>query len=126
LTNTELKKQDSNKVCSLQNINAFSFILKQLRMEHNISQAQLGSEIGVSQGTIYFWENAINEPTATNLVALADFFNVSVDALLGLEDTNKYSKLDCLEILQVYNSLSKNQQKLVLAMIKEILNLNLK
>ena len=125
MTISQLNKQDTVKDFIFSD-NTFSIILKQLRLEHNISQAQLGNEIGVSQGTIYFWENGINEPTATNLIALSNFFNVSVDCLLGLEDANKYNKLDCLEILQSYNSLSKNQQKLILVMIKEILNLNLK
>ena len=107
MTISQLIKQDAIKDFIFSN-NTFSIIFKQLRLEHNILQTQLGNEIGVSKGTIYFWENGINEPTATNLIALSNFFNVSVDCLLGLEDANKYNKLDCLEILQSYNSYQKS------------------
>ena len=60
--------------------------LKMLRIEKKLSQPDLAKLIGVSNGMISFWENGLYEPTATNIINIAKFFNVSTDYLLGLED----------------------------------------
>lgn len=62
-------------------------LIKELRIEKGISQYQLGQEIGVSQKAIDYWEQGINEPKASYIIALADYFNVSTDYLLGRTDT---------------------------------------
>ena len=53
-----------------------------LRQENKLSQPQLAEELGVSKGMISFWENGKYEPTASNIIAVAKFFNVSIDDLL--------------------------------------------
>lgn len=58
-------------------------IIKDLRMERNISQAFLAAQIGVSQKAIDYWERGVNEPKASYIVKLADYFDVSADFLLG-------------------------------------------
>ncbi len=57
--------------------------IKELRKEKNISQQVLANSIGVSQKAIDFWEREVNEPKASYIVKLADFFDVSTDYLLG-------------------------------------------
>ena len=52
-------------------------------MSKNISQSELGQLIGVSGQTILNWENNIFEPKIEHLIKLADYFNVSVDEILG-------------------------------------------
>ena len=61
--------------------------LKALRMRRGMSQQQLASVINVSQQSINKYENHDVEPNIETLCALADYFNVSVDYLLGLIDT---------------------------------------
>ena len=39
------------------------------------------------KSTISFWENGVNEPKASYIVAVAKVFSVSSDYLLGLKDT---------------------------------------
>ena len=63
----------------------FAERLLELRKEKNISQAKLAKEIGVSFSVVCYWETDRSEPTAPNLVKLADFFNISTDYLLGRE-----------------------------------------
>lgn len=58
----------------------------QLRTEKNISQAKLAMHIGATQKAIDFWEKGINEPKASFIVALCEFFGVSADFILGMED----------------------------------------
>lgn len=58
-------------------------IVKELRKERNLSQEGLAKAIGVSQKAIDYWERGINEPKASYIVRLADFFDVSADYILG-------------------------------------------
>ncbi len=60
--------------------------LKTLRLERNIGQVELAKQVGVSKGIISLWENGLREPNMTSLIALATFFEVSIDFLVGLED----------------------------------------
>lgn len=60
-------------------------IIKELRIEKNLSQTQLAKEIGVSQKAIDYWERSVNEPKASYIAKLALFFGVTSDYLLGLE-----------------------------------------
>ena len=60
--------------------------IKELRQEKNLSQSVLAQKIGVSQKAIDYWERGINEPKATYIVRVADFFDVSTDYLLGREN----------------------------------------
>ena len=64
----------------------FADRLLELRKEKEISQATLAKALGVSYGVVCYWETDRSEPTAPNLVKIAEYFNVSVDYLLGLED----------------------------------------
>lgn len=64
----------------------FANRLKELRKEHGLSYAKLGEKIGVSDVAIINWESNKADITSDNLIALAKFFNVSADYLLGLED----------------------------------------
>ena len=61
----------------------FAENLKSLRTEKNLTQSELAKIIGVSQGTIYFWESKTNEPTLSYTVKLANFFGVTLDDLVG-------------------------------------------
>lgn len=58
-------------------------IIKELRIDKGISQSMLANEIGVSQKAIDFWEREVNEPKASYIIKLSDYFNVSSDYLLG-------------------------------------------
>lgn len=63
-------------------MNYFAYNLKVLRKEKGLSQPQLAKKINVSKGMISFWENEICEPTASNIIIVAQFFNISIDELL--------------------------------------------
>ncbi len=61
----------------------FAERLKEYRIEKGVSQTDLAFAIKVSKGIISLWENGLREPTLSNLVALADYFDVSLDELVG-------------------------------------------
>ena len=68
----------------------FGEILMQLRQEKHLSQAELGRIIYVSGGTISNYENGVHYPDVEKLFKLADYFEVSIDYLLG-RSTSKLS-----------------------------------
>lgn len=59
--------------------------LRELRRESGIGQIQLAKELGVGKSVISLWELDRCEPTLSNLIKLAKFFNVSIDELAGLD-----------------------------------------
>lgn len=60
--------------------------IKELRLEKQISQNKLAIAIGVDKRAVIFWEQGVNEPKASYIKKLAEFFDVSADYLLGITD----------------------------------------
>ncbi|MGB9661911.1 MAG: helix-turn-helix domain-containing protein [Moorellaceae bacterium] len=67
-------------------VSRFGSRLKDLRISRKISQATLAIEIGVSQRAISYYESGKDIPTLDILIRLADFFDVSLDYLVGRSD----------------------------------------
>lgn len=63
--------------------------LKELREKRHMSQAFLGIELNMSQNTISRYETGEREAGYAELVAIADYFGVSVDYLLERTDNPK-------------------------------------
>ena len=60
-----------------------NFRLKQLRKERKISQLQLAFDLNMNQNTISRYENLERQADYETLIRFADYFDVSVDYLLG-------------------------------------------
>lgn len=60
--------------------------LKLLRKNLKLTQSQLGENLNLSQRAISSYENGIRFPDELVLNLIADYFNVSVDYLLGRTD----------------------------------------
>lgn len=60
--------------------------IRNLREDHDYRQRQLAEVLHVSQNTYSQYENGVIELTAEKLVLLANFYEVSVDYLLGRTD----------------------------------------
>lgn len=61
----------------------FSIKLKTLREEKRISQRDLAKILGISQGSVGNWEAGTREPDFKTVKKIADFFDVSIDYLIG-------------------------------------------
>ncbi len=57
--------------------------IKDLRKENRISQSELARKFNITQQAISLYEKGAREPDSTTLNNLADFFNVSIDYILG-------------------------------------------
>lgn len=60
--------------------------LLQLKKEKGALQLEIATAIGVSLRTYQRFEYGDREPTASSIVALAKFYGVSTDYLLGVSD----------------------------------------
>lgn len=61
----------------------FNEIVKKIRTERKISQPKIAEEIGVTTRQYQRYEYGENEPPLSVLIALADYFDVSLDYLVG-------------------------------------------
>jgi transcriptional regulator with XRE-family HTH domain len=62
--------------------------IKNLREKRGMSQSMLAEKFTLSQQTISAYERGERDPDTETLTKLADFFNVSIDYLLGKEDAD--------------------------------------
>ena len=96
--------------------------LKKLRELKNISQRELGRQINVAGTMISRYERGDAEPNIETLIRLADFFNVSVDTLIGhdadLVDLRAVSKSQRYAIEKLVNSLTDEQVGEIVGHIK--------
>ena len=74
------------KIVTLFNMIRFKERLRELRIERNIFQKDLGALLNVSKMTISHWESGHSEPCIAQLILLAEYFEVSVDYLIGKTD----------------------------------------
>lgn len=65
--------------------------LKEARKKANLTQAEVGEKMGVSQNTYSYWENGKVRIDNQALIDLANLFNVTTDYLLGRDETSYYA-----------------------------------
>ena len=96
--------------------------LKELRLNKNLTQQQLGKLLSVSGQTILNWENDITYPSVKKLIELASFFDVSIDYLLDFKEKdtnfnkiinilNDYEKEDLIKLIATFVNKALNEKK---------------
>lgn len=63
-----------------------SSILKKERAKRDLSQEEVARAIGVSQPTYNYYESGTKVPSLAVVMSLADYFDVSIDYLVGRKD----------------------------------------
>ena len=105
----------------------FSFRLRELRAEHGLSGEELGKKIGIGKSAISKLENGETTPRASTLIALSNYFNVSIDYLLGMTDIKqsmKDIKKDDFQIAfsNLQGELSEDDKELLKQMAERLIN----
>jgi len=95
-------------------IGLFCSRLRELRKGRGLTQKRLAEIMGLNINTIAQYERGNREPKFDTLCKLADFFDVSLDYLLGRQRHDKYSFLECLtcknkceEFKELYDAFQK-------------------
>ena len=100
--------------------------LKLLRKEKGISQKTLGEVIGVSQQSINKYENYNIEPDINTLIHLANYFNTSVDFLVGNSEIRQLAEVamtfnltqDETDLVTEYRKLSDSEKETARTLLK--------
>ncbi len=86
--------------------------MKKLRHQKGITQQELADYLHVSKGTIGMWETGRREPDISILSALADFYGVSVDYLIGREKVSDIQQAMLAETIQQIEILNQLKEQL--------------
>ncbi len=98
--------------------------IRQLRKSAGLKQCELGAILGVAGNTISQYETGRNEPNDSIKIAMANYFNVSMDYLLGNTDTPGFDSKNPsvfasqitesgIETIHAYAALSSENKKRV-------------
>lgn len=63
--------------------NKFAENFYELRKQYNLKQSDLAQSLKTTQRKISYWESGKIEPDIDTLIDIANFFDVSVDELIG-------------------------------------------
>lgn len=80
----------------------FGTIIRAHRKQHGLSQGQLAAKMAVTKGAVSKWETGQSLPDITLLPRLANYFGVTIDALLGFDP-----QLSQTEIQRIYRTYSR-------------------
>lgn len=102
--------------------------LKELRAKKGISQQGLAEAIGISQQSVNKYENHKIEPDIATLIKIADYFDVTLDYLVGRTDENgKNVQLSGSErIKEKYLRLSDSEKLCIDVIVDTFYNKNAK
>lgn len=76
----------------MEKLNFFPERMKRLRLINNLTQLELGKAIGLSKQGINGLEHGRSKTTLDKAVLIADYFNVSIDYLVGRTDKSEVNK----------------------------------
>lgn len=99
-------------------MDTFKDRLKQLRNERNLTQKELAEYIGTTRATLASWETGRREPDMETLRKLSEYFNVSLDWLMGKTDIRDPHNLFIEEAAQKYGPRGKKQAEKLLKDVK--------
>lgn len=98
---------------------SFGSILEKVRKEHKLSQATLGSALGITQQMISSYEKDISSPNIESLIKLSNYFHISIDALVDhkLEYQDSYKE----KFLNLFDSFSVEDKDRCLLILNTLL-----
>jgi len=94
--------------------------IKQLRLEHNLTQIELAEKIESQQPQVNRWESGKKLPSLLMLIKISRLFNVSLDTLVMDEKDLKTLKIKdktLLSKLKEIENLTENEKEIVINMI---------
>lgn len=78
--------------------------IKRMRRERNLTQEEMAAHLGISFQSVSKWERGDGYPDITMLPSLANYFDVSIDELIGMSEAAKSEKLDEINVLWADNN----------------------
>lgn len=95
---------------------SFGSKLKALRLEHNMTQAELAKKINLSKANVSKYEADLVEPNLDTLAMISGLFDVSINYLLGLSDNQPIPE-KIQSLISSYSDLNEDEIKKVIEYI---------
>lgn len=91
------------------------------RAKRGLTQEQLAEEMNISRSKVSSWETGRRDISITDLIYIADFFNLSIDNLLDNRYTNKDEYLEVSKLFLENENIDYEDKREVLLELKRIL-----
>lgn len=92
----------------------FQIVLKELREQYQLSQAELAQKLNISQSTVGMWESGRNKPDYATLLTLSSLFHVSLDFLMtGKLESSSFLKVPIYPYLPLSEGTAEDLTKIV-------------
>lgn len=101
---------------------SFGSNLERIRKDKKISQAKLGVALGLTQQMISSYEKDLSSPNIEVLTKIADYFNVSIDFLVGHVITKSDSNTSEARFLKYFENLSEIDRERCITIAETIFN----
>lgn len=100
---------------------SFGSNLEKLRKEHKISQSKLGNALGITQQMISSYEKNISSPNIETLVKIADYFQISIDRLVGHTVKSETPLSYKVQFDQLFDSFSAEDKERCILILRALL-----
>lgn len=100
----------------------FADMLVYLRKREGLSQAELAKRLRIPRSTLAMYETNRREPPFEMLEAIADYFNVNIDTLMGRDTSPVSAAQDILkdDIIRLFNILSEADRQKALGYLQAL------
>lgn len=92
-------------------LDTFGLTLKHLRLSRNLTQEQLAKKLDVTPSAITMYESGSRNPSIRMLTKISDFFNISIDELVGAPQKNNINEAVLGISTEEFNQLSSAQKE---------------
>lgn len=99
----------------------FGTNLERIRKDKKISQSQLGEILGLTQQMISSYEKDLSSPNIDILIKIAEYFNVSIDMLVGHVVDTKESNSSQARLLRYFENLTELDREKCITIVETIL-----
>ncbi len=102
----------------------FTKIFNELLSEKNLSYTALAKELNIPQTTISNWLNRGSKPNIEDLIKICDYFNISLDYIIGRESEDNViivNDKQKSQIEELYEKLDRQNKIMVLGYITALL-----
>ena len=96
----------------------FSNKFMQYLQSRGITAYKVAKETGISQGLMNEYKNGKRTPTTENLIKIADYFNCSIDFLLGRTGTDERE----IKIINGFRSVNEDGKAAIIQQVEYITN----
>lgn len=100
---------------------SFGSNLERIRKDKKVSQANLGQALGLTQQMISSYEKDLSSPNIDILCKIADFFNISIDALVGHVVNQPESDTAQARFLRYFENLTEVDRERCITIVQTLL-----